>query len=351
MNFYKQHNVIGLMSGTSLDGVDLAYVSFNRNKSWQYQLGVCQTIPYDERWQKELNKLHLKSISEIQKSNQRYSIYLSQLLSDFILKYNLEVDLICSHGHTVLHQPEKGVTLQIGDGKIINTQLNIPVVSDFRSLDVELGGQGAPLVPIGDELLFSEYDYCLNLGGFSNFSFNNNGLRQAYDICPVNIILNEYAHKLGEKYDNEGQIAKKGNINNELLNELNTINYYHQLPPKSLSKEWLEIDFSPIVKKYNDSTTNILRTLVEHIAIQITCCIKSGQCLVTGGGALNAFLMKRIMVNSQANFILANNKLIEYKEALIFGFLGVLNIENQINCLASVTGAKRNSIIGKYFAQ
>ena len=248
-----------------------------------------------------------------------------------------------------MHQPEKGITLQIGDGKIINTQLKIPVVYDFRTLDVELGGQGAPLVPIGDELLFSEYDYCLNLGGFSNFSFNNDGLRQAYDICPVNIVLNEYAHKLGEEYDNEGQIAKTGSINNELLKELNAINYYQQLPPKSLGKEWLEIDFIPILKKYNDSTPNIMRTVVEHIAIQIADCIKLGQCLVTGGGALNAFLMQRIAANSQANFILGNKKLIEYKEALIFGLLGVLNREGEINCLASVTGAKRNSIVGKYF--
>ena len=350
MGFYKQHNVIGLMSGTSLDGVDLAFVSFHHDKSWQYQLGVCQTIPYDEQWQKELKELHLRPLSEIQESSQRYAIYLSQLLSDFILKHNLQVDLICSHGHTVLHQPEKGITLQIGDGKIINTQLNIPVVCDFRTLDVELGGQGAPLVPVGDELLFSEFDYCLNLGGFSNFSFNNDGLRQAYDICPVNIVLNEYAHKLGEEYDNEGQIAKTGSINNELLKELNTINYYQQLPPKSLGKEWLEKEFMPILKKYNDSTPNIMRTVVEHIAIQIADCIRSGQCLVTGGGALNTFLMQRIVANSQANFILGNKKLIEYKEALIFGFLGVLNRENQINCLASVTGAKRNSIVGKYFA-
>ena len=350
MGFYKQHNVIGLMSGTSLDGVDLAFVSFYHDKSWQYQLGVCQTIPYDEIWQKELKELHLKSTSEIKKYSKRYAIYLSQLLSDFINKYNLQVDLICSHGHTVLHQPEKGITLQIGDGKVINTQLNIPVVCDFRTLDVELGGQGAPLVPIGDELLFSEYDYCLNLGGFSNYSFSNDGLRLAYDICPVNIVLNEYASKLGKQFDKEGRIAKTGKINNELLRELNCISYYKKLPPKSLGKEWLEKDFLPILKKYNDSVPNIIRTAVEHIAIQIADCIKSGQCLVTGGGALNTFLMQRIAANSRANFILGNKKLIEYKEALIFGFLGVLNRENQINCLASVTGAKRNSIVGKYFA-
>ena len=350
MGFYKQYNVIGLMSGTSLDGVDLAFVTFYHNKSWQYQLKECQTIPYDEQWQKELKELHLKSITEIKETGKRYAVYLSQLLSNFILENNLQVDLICSHGHTILHQPEKGISLQIGDGKIINTQLNIPIICDFRTLDVELGGQGAPLVPIGDELLFGEYDYCLNLGGFSNFSFNDGGLRKAYDICPVNIILNEYARKLNKEYDNEGKIAKTGKINFKLLKELNAISYYKQLPPKSLAKEWLEKDFLQIVNKYNDNIPNIMRTIVEHIAIQITECIKLGKCLVTGGGAFNTFLLQRIKANSQANFIVGNKKLIEYKEALIFGFLGVLNRENQINCLASVTGAKRNSIVGKYFA-
>ena len=199
MRIYKQYNVIGLMSGTSLDGVDLAFASFYYNKTWKYQLDVCQTIPYNKEWQTHLQQLHLKPISEIYQSSKRYAIYLSQLLNDFILKNNLKVDLISSHGHTVLHDPEKSITLQIGNGKIINEKLNIPVVSDFRILDVELGGQGAPLVPVGDELLFSKYDYCLNLGGFSNFSFKNDGLRKAYDICPVNIVLNKYYQKYGEQ--------------------------------------------------------------------------------------------------------------------------------------------------------
>ena len=351
MRNYKQYNVIGLMSGSSLDGVDLAFASFYYNKSWKYQLNVCQTIPYNKKWQKHLQQLHHKSITEINESSKLYAIYLSKLLSDFIIKHKLKVDLISSHGHTVLHDPDKGITLQIGDGKIINAKLKIPVVSDFRSLDVALGGQGAPLVPVGDELLFNKYDYCLNLGGFSNFSFKNNGLRTAYDICPVNIVLNEYSNKLGKQYDNKGLIAKTGSINNNLLKELNNINYYQKLPPKSLGKEWLEREFGCIVKKYNDSIPNIIRTLVEHIAIQIANCIKSGQCLVTGGGAYNTFLMQRIKVNSQANFILGDKKLIEFKEALIFGLLGVLNIEKQINCLASVTGAERNSVVGKHFDQ
>ena len=349
MGFYKQHNVIGLMSGTSLDGVDLAFVTFKYDRLWQYELGVCQTIPYDEKWLKVLKGLHLKSRDEIRAVSQDYAHYLSLLIDRFIQKNKLHVDAICSHGHTILHQPNKGITLQIGDGQEINKRLNIPVVSDFRSLDVELGGQGAPLVPIGDELLFKEYDCCLNLGGFSNFSFSKEKKRLAYDICPVNIALNTYANQLGYDYDKNGQIAQKGRINNSLLSELNGLKYYTTLAPKSLGKEWLENNFLPLTDKYEDSLENKLRTLVEHMAIQIGSCIPNGRCLLTGGGAFNTFLLQRMHVHSKANFILGDKKLIEYKEALIFGLLGVLKIENQINCLASVTGAKRDSIVGEYF--
>ena len=348
MGFYKQHNVIGLMSGTSLDGVDLAFIRFHYDKSWHYELGVCQTIPYDEQWLNELKTLHLKPLTDIQEANQRYAKYLSQLLNRFIQKNKLQVDAICSHGHTILHQPNKGITLQIGDGQEINKRLNIPVVSDFRSLDVELGGQGAPLVPIGDELLFNEYDYCLNLGGFSNFSYSKEKKRLAYDICPVNIALNTYANQLGYDYDKNGQMAQKGRINNSLLYELNGLKYYTTLAPKSLGKEWLENNFLPLVDKCEDSLENKLSTLVEHMAIQMGSCIPSGRCLLTGGGAFNTFLLQRMHVHSKANFIVGDKKLIEYKEALIFGLLGVLKIENQINCLASVTGAKRDSVVGQY---
>ena len=344
-----KYRVIGLMSGTSLDGVDLAYVNFNFDGSWQYELGICQTFSYDENWLKELKELHLKSRDYINQIDNEYAKYLSNLISLFIKNNSLEVDLICSHGHTVLHEPEKGITLQIGNGKIINESLDIPVVCDFRSLDVELGGQGAPLVPIGDEILFKEYNYCLNLGGFSNFSYTYNGERKAYDICPINIALNHYSNKLGYKYDKNGDIAKNGSVNNELLEKLNAIYYYHKPPPKSLGKEWLEKHFIPLVDMVEDTVENKLCTLVEHAAIQIGKCITEGNCLITGGGTFNSYLINKIRDHSASKFTFSNKKLIEYKEAMIFGLLGVLHKENKINCLASVTGAKRNSSTGKYF--
>lgn len=338
------------MSGTSLDGVDLTYVTFEFKDRWRFELGVCKTYPYNLKWLKELRNLHQKDRDYINKIDAEYAEYLARLISLFMHENSLDVDLISSHGHTILHEPEKGITLQIGNGALIHESLNTPVVCDFRTLDVELGGQGAPLVPIGDEILFNEYDYCLNLGGFSNFSYTENKVRKAFDICPVNIALNYYSNKLGFEYDDNGNIAKKGKINTPLLKELNSISFYHQDPPKSLGKEWLEQSFLKCVDTFDDTIENKLCTIVEHVAIQIGNCINNGNCLVTGGGAFNSYLMQRIQSHSKSNFVLGDKKLIEYKEALIFGLLGVLHRENKINCLASVTGAKRNSTTGKYFA-
>ena len=345
-----KYRVIGLMSGTSLDGVDLAYITFTHNGKWQYNLGPCHTYSYDDEWLKELGNLHLKNKDYIDNIDVKYAGFLSNLIEHFISTHKLEVDLICSHGHTILHQPEKGITHQIGNGAIIHKSLKIPVVSDFRSLDVELGGQGAPLVPVGDDILFNEYDYCLNLGGFSNFSYSENGVRKAFDICPVNIALNYYSKKLGYQFDKNGDIAKSGTINTRLLNELNNLDYYHQSPPKSLGKEWLEENFIAVIEKHEETVKNKLSTLVEHAAIQISQYITKGGCLVTGGGAYNSFLMDRMQSHSKSNFVLGDKNLIEYKEAMIFGLLGVLNRRNEINCLASVTGAKRDSIAGKNYA-
>lgn len=349
MSFSKTNKVIGVMSGTSLDGIDLAYIEFDFDNKWKYRLGVCETIPYNRVWKNELKDLNHKTKEYIDEVDNKYTSLLAEALNSFITRNNLNVDAICSHGHTILHQPHKGITLQIGNGKLLLKATGIDVVSDFRTLDVKLGGQGAPLVPIGDELLFSEYDYCLNLGGFSNFSYSKDRKRIAFDICPVNMALNHFANLLGKEYDKNGSIAEKGVVNSDLLTSLNEIRYYSKASPKSLGKEWFEKEFLPLIKPYNDSKENILRTLTEHISIQIAKVIKEGNCLVTGGGAFNSFLMKRITANSKCKFILPNKNLINYKEALIFGLLGVLKIKGKINCLASVTGAKRNSIVGEYF--
>ena len=197
----EKYHAIGLMSGTSLDGLDIAFAEFELNEKWKFKLGVCETIPYTEEWRIQLSNLHKKSNLEIQKKDNKYGLYLGDLAQKFMLKNKLHVDFICSHGHTIFHKPENNYTLQIGNGQSIANQSQQTVICDFRSLDISLGGQGAPLVPIGDQLLFQDYDYCLNLGGFSNVSYQRDGMRKAYDICPVNIVLNDLAQKLGYPFD------------------------------------------------------------------------------------------------------------------------------------------------------
>jgi anhydro-N-acetylmuramic acid kinase len=337
------------MSGTSLDGLDIAYITFVfRENTWKAQLGECETIPYSSFWETELKTLSSKNKEYISEIDNKYGKYLSQCVNDFIERNELKVDLICSHGHTIFHEPQKKVTLQIGNGNIISQECKKPVVFDFRSMDVDLGGQGAPLVPVGDHLLFSNYKYCLNLGGFSNFSFQENGKRIAFDISPLNVILNKYSNFLGSSYDEEGKIARRGNFNKDLFDELNKLQYYHKKAPKSLGIEWVNENFIPIVETYKESNENILRTCLEHFAFQIGSKLKTNQCLVTGGGAFNTFLIERIKHFSNAEIIIPNNKLVEFKEALVFGFLGVLKIKNQINCYKSVTGASQDSISGQF---
>jgi anhydro-N-acetylmuramic acid kinase len=250
----------------------------------------------------------------------------------------------------VFHQPSEGITRQIGNLELLAKIVKQKVVCDFRVQDVELGGQGAPLVPIGDRLLFSEYDYCINLGGFANLSFELKNQRIAYDICPVNIVMNRYAETLGVPFDNSGKIAQSGDVNAELLKVLNDLEFYKQEPPKSLGLEWVNEQVFPLIEVTNLRTEDVLRTFVEHIAMQIVDNIEdSSKILITGGGAYNVFLMDRIRANTNAEVIVPESMLIDYKEALIFGFLGVLKLRNEVNCLRSVTGALRDHSSGKIF--
>ena len=343
------YKVIGLMSGTSLDGIDLAYVEFHKGRQWQADLKQCTTLPYSTKWRQVLAKLHHKPIAVIRQTEREYSQLLAQHLNDFIRRHSLKPDIIASHGHTVWHQPEQGITLQIGDGHILQTMTKTPIVCDFRSQDVRLGGQGAPLVPIGDQLLFGEYTYCLNLGGFSNLSFSKYEKRLAFDICPANMALNHYAKKEGLAYDENGQMARSGELIPRLLHHLNALDYYQTKPPKSLGKEWFEAVFLPVAEDYDRPTKDVLRTLCEHIATQIAKACPNGTTLVTGGGAHNSFLMELIHSNSKSHFEIPDPSIVDYKEALIFGLLGVLNLRGEVNCLASVTGASRDSVGGVQF--
>ena len=344
-------NVIGLMSGTSLDGVDLVQVQFDKNDISKFKIVHSETISYSKNWKKTLQRAITFSDKELIDLDLKYGKLLASKINFFIDKHGIKsIDFIASHGHTILHQPEKGITLQIGNGQIIANETRHIVVCDFRIQDVEFGGQGAPLVPIGDELLFCQYDACLNLGGFANVSYKEEQTRIAFDICPVNIVLNHYINKLGFEYDDKGQLASQGNINKELLEELNQLEFYKIKHPKSLGLEWVQSTVFPIIDKYNLEIKDVLRTFVEHVAIQISKSVgNKNNIFITGGGVFNSFFIERLKEYSTTEIIIPNSVIINYKEALIFALLGLLRVDNQVNCLKSVTGAIKDHSSGEIF--
>ncbi|MFV8373509.1 anhydro-N-acetylmuramic acid kinase [Flavobacterium sp. LB2P74] len=349
--FKEKYTIIGVMSGTSLDGVDLAHIDFTINSNkWGFQILESETVTYSADW---VNKLKLAvdfSEAALEKLNQDYTQLLANIISDFIAKYEIKnLDAVCSHGHTILHQPQNGFTLQIGNLPEIATLINQTVVCDFRVQDVQLGGQGAPLVPIGDRILFPEYDYCMNLGGFSNVSFEQNCKRIAFDISPVNTVLNFYANQLGLDYDDKGNISRTGICNKDLLNQLNALDFYQKKHPKSLGFEFVKETVLPIIESYSIPIVDKLYTFTEHIALQIALALpnKNKSLFITGGGAYNDFLIERIQHHlPEMEIIIPSGKILEFKEALIFALLGVLKLGREINVLSSVTGAKKDHSSG-----
>ena len=347
----KLVKAIGLMSGTSLDGMDLVCVVFDDNDIKKFEIIHSETIKYSIDWEVKLREGIHKNKQELIVLDNEYSVLLSEMVLNFIAKYQIsEIDFIASHGHTILHKPNEGYTLQIGNGEIISKKTNQKVICDFRTQDVQFGGQGAPLVPIGDALLFSQYDACLNLGGFANVSYESDDKRIAFDICPVNIVLNHYVRKTGFDYDDKGKIASNGSVNHELLNCLNELHFYKKEAPKSLGLEWVQEQIFPLIDSFELPIAIVLRTFVEHIAIQIAISLNGRKyVLVTGGGFFNLFLMNRISFLSVAIIIVPSEEVINYKEALIFAFLGLLRVDNQVNCLSSVTGASKDHSSGQIF--
>ncbi len=340
---------IGIMSGTSLDGIDFVYVKFDTNNYANFEILEATTISYSTEWKSKLQNAISFSTNALQQLDVDYGKFVGDKTTDFIRKFNIvNIDFIASHGHTVLHQPEKGITLQVGNGQVISNITRQKVICDFRTQDVNLGGQGAPLVPVGDELLFAEYDYCLNLGGFANISFNKGNERIAYDICPVNIVLNKYAQQLGFEYDNKGVIASNGMLLTRLEADLRSLDYYAKKSPKSLGLEWVQKEIFPRLDSSKRKPEDLLRTFSDHIVWAISKELPKGaKVLVTGGGAFNKYLIDKIKKN--IHIIMPSKELINFKEALIFAFLGFLRINNQINCLKSVTGARKNHSSGVIF--
>ncbi len=353
------YTVLGLMSGTSLDGLDLACCEFRKVEDhWDYKILKTQSIPYNDFWRDALKNAMRLNDFDLKELHLNYGTWLGKQSREFIEKSPQYIDLIASHGHTVFHQPEHGITLQIGSGQELANTSGYKVICDFRTKDVLLGGQGAPLVPIGDKYLFSDFNFCLNLGGISNISMSVEGKRIAFDICPVNMLFSYITQKINLPYDDEGILARSGTINYSLLEALNVLDFYKKQHPKSLGYEWFENKIIPLLDHTKDSIENLLRTAVEHISFQINAVVSRylvrdthSRLLITGGGVFNTFLIEKLTqkLGEKVEVVIPDSQLIEFKEALIFAFMGVLRDRNEINCLSSVTGAPQDSSSGVIF--
>ena len=335
------------MSGTSLDGLDMALCEFDYVfGKYSYKIITAKTIEYSALWKKSLAEAKDLSAIEYFALHSSYGTYLGEEVNSFLKKVGSIPNAIASHGHTIFHQPNLGFSTQLGCGANLSATTKITTVCDFRSLDVANGGQGAPLVPLGDKLLFEDYQACLNIGGIANISFDDeNGNRIAYDICEANMLLNYLAEKTGQPYDKGGEIARSGKINQELLMRLNGLSYYSQKGAKSLGREWFEKNILDLINA-ESNPANSLATSTEHIATIIGNQLNQlnlKNALLTGGGVFNTFLIEKMRLKTGCEIVIPNAEIVNFKEALIFAFLGYLRLNESVNTLSSVTGASHDS--------
>jgi anhydro-N-acetylmuramic acid kinase len=355
--FYKKdsYRVLGLMSGTSLDGLDLAVCVFKRkDQGWAFEIEQAATMPHETAWLAGAEAAFDGTAAGLAAFHASAGTYFGTMARKFLQNHHAEVDFIASHGQTIFHEPRAGYTFQAGNGAALAVASCLPVVCDFRSGDVALGGQGAPLVPVGDELLFGQYSACLNLGGFANVSYRNADMKRiAFDICPANMALNYLAREAGLPFDENGRLAASGMTDEALLSQLLALDYFSEAPPKSLGREWFERNFRPLIDQSLSDIPPKLRTVCELIALTVAGAIPGettgNGVLITGGGAHNAFLIECIRHKLDLPLVVPEKMLIDYKEALVFAFLGVLFFEGQPNCLASATGALRDHCGGAFY--
>lgn len=353
------YRITGLMSGTSLDGLDIANCQFKKEADgkWHYTIINATTIAYPEQWVERLKQLPHADGQSLVLADLELGEYMGRAAADFIRESNFRPQALASHGHTIFHQPDKKMTLQIGNGWRMALAAGIPVINDFRSLDVALGGQGAPLVPIGDRLLFADYDFCLNLGGIANLSTVRQNKSIAFDIAAANMALNYLAQKEGKTYDKGGELALQGCLSQKVLDQLNALPFYQQAPPKSLGYEWVKAEVFPLLNTTGLSTADLLHTYAHHLAEEIGQAVlpfiqnetTPKKLLVTGGGAHNTYLIQMLKQKLSPLHItveVPEPQLVEFKEALIFAFLACLQLRGEPNSLASVTGAANDSIGG-----
>jgi anhydro-N-acetylmuramic acid kinase len=352
------YRAIGVMSGSSLDGLDIVFTELQETGSkWNYEIGHAGCLEYDTAWKQKLTSAAGLPAIDYQLLHTEYGRFIAQKINEFIDTNQLhhQVGIISSHGHTTFHLPEKKMTHQLGDGSAIAAETKLPVVSDLRSMDIAFGGQGAPIVPLGEKLLFSDYTYFLNIGGIANISVNTDNEIIAYDVCAANRVLNMLAGEKDLEYDDEGKISSQGIIHKDLLEKLNALEYYKLPHPKSLANSFGTDLVYPLLKSFNIPVEDALRTYTEHICMQIKNALQlfkqdtTQKLFVTGGGAFNIFMAERLQKNLEdINFEIhiPADDVVKYKEALIMALLGALRWREQYTVLASVTGASRNSIGG-----
>lgn len=353
------YSALGLMSGSSLDGLDIVFAEFNVNAgNWTYEILATDCYGYSDEWKGKLQSAVALTALEYQLLHAEYGHYLGAQVNKFIEVNNLQyrVGLIASHGHTTFHVPQKKMTAQLGDGAAIAAETGLPVVSDLRALDVAFGGQGAPIVPIGEKALLKDYGLFLNLGGIANMSFNLLDQYIAFDVCPANRVMNLICNGVNKEYDEGGKMAALGMVHEELLQKLNRLDYYQKSYPKSLANDFGTDVVFPLIKSFGLPHNDELRTYTEHIVQQLKRATVSSRMtdseaklLVTGGGAFNTFLIQRLsdeLLSIGVQVVVPEENLVKYKEALIMGLIGVLRWRQEYNVLSSVTGAQRDSIGG-----
>lgn len=360
----KSYKVIGVMSGSSLDGVDLAYCEFRLDgKQIDFDLLIAETIPFDEKWISRLQYLPTQNALTFAKTHVYFGHYLGELLNDFIKRCEIKPDFIASHGHTIFHDPDRRFTTQIGEGGAIAAITKRTVVCDFRTQDVAINGEGTPIAPAADRYLFSEYDLMMNIGGIANVTCNAKGKYIAFDTSAANQILNVLANFRDLEYDKNGELAAQGTVIPSILEALEGLGYFKQSYPKSIANSWVRERILPIFIENEASIEDKLHTAVEHIATETAAAIKGifrkeklpkkeYRLLVTGGGGFNGFLIKKIqekVLPLGVKVEVPEPEIIEYKEAILMGLMGVLRMEERVNCFSSVTGARRDTVGGAVY--
>lgn len=340
-NIFK---IIGIMSGTSLDGIDIAHCTFKESRDWTYKIDKAITVQYPKKLKNKLKSSIELSGYDLIKLDHSLGEFIGLEINKFIKYNNLNPELISSHGHTVFHNPKEKIGLQIGNANKILSIVKLPVINNFRELDIILGGQGAPLVPIGEKLLFKGYNYFINLGGILNLTKIDPRNMYAYDVVASNLVLNNISNKLNLEYDHKGEIARNGKLIPKLFDKLNSIEYYKKNYPKTIGIEWINKNIYPTIYKLNYNLKDVMNTFSNHIAYQLIKNIngEKNKILVTGGGAYNEYLIEKIKLydNNKNEWIIPNDNLVNYKEALIFAFMGLLKRMNKQNILNDVTGCK-----------